>query len=121
MDGNFWGLVVAAVLTAIFGLIIAGQNAKLAKKLQTNHGKTPGQHIEEGALAAQQALANSQLVALQLEQYKAEQAEADRRQHDLIQQYVDTDAQAHVELRSLIMQVALEKKPPGASGDAPET
>lgn len=112
MNSNALDLVVATVLTAIFGLIISWQNFKLSRKLQTNHGKTAGQHIEEGALAAQEANVNAQLVALQLEQYKREQAAKDQREHDLIQQYVDADALAHTELRALIMQVALGQEPP---------
>lgn len=115
MESNTIGYIVAACLTGLFGVFIAWQNYKLAKKLQTNHGKTPGQHIEEGSLAAQQALANSQLVALQLEQYKAEQATIAQREHDLIQRYVEDDAKAHTELRAMLVQVALDREPPAAS------
>lgn len=115
MDTNLLDMLVATVLTALFGLVIAWQNYKMSKKLQTNHGKTIGQHVEEASLQAQQANINAQLVALQLDQYKAEQAAIALREHDLIQQYVDADAAAHTELRSLITQVALEKQPPSAS------
>lgn len=115
MNGNALDLVVATVLTAIFGLLISWQNAKMARKLQTNHGKTIGQHVEDAARAADEANVNAQLVQLQLEQYKAEQAATQQREHDLITRYVEDDAKAHAELRAMLVQVALDKEPPATS------
>lgn len=112
MDPAFIGSVMLAVATLTAAIIAAVTSFRIAKRTKTNHGKNIGQHVEEASLAAQEANLNAQLVALQLEKYKQEQAVSQQRQHDLIQQYVDTDAAAHTELRALIMQVALGQEPP---------
>lgn len=106
------GYIVLAAATLAAAVVAARGQRRTRKMVQTNHGKTIGQHVEAAALDAKQANTNAQLVQLQLEQYKQEQAAAGQRLHDVIQQYVDADALAHTELRSLIMQVALGQEPP---------
>lgn len=103
------GYIGAAIVAAVPSTLAWFSTRKTAKKIETNHGKTIGQHVEETAISAQEAKLAAQLAALQLEQYKAEQATIAQREHDQIQQYMDADAAAHVELRALITQVALNK------------
>jgi hypothetical protein len=101
--------LVAATLAAAF----VGAWATLVgnRQLKTNHGKTIGQHVEDASEAAQAANINAQLVALQLEQYKRDQAEAARIEHELLEGYVRDDRAAHEELRKQLLLIALGKDP----------
>lgn len=47
MGSSLLEVIIACALTAVFGLLISWQNAKMAKKLKTNHGKTIGEHVED--------------------------------------------------------------------------
>lgn len=102
-SGGDWGLILSALITGIFGMVIVKQNANLAKKTKTNHGKTIGQHVETAAADAQEAKLTAQLVALQLQEYKNLQAAQAKAEHDLIEKYVNDDASAHAEIRQLII------------------
>lgn len=73
-NASDWGYVVSALVTGIFGIFIAWQNYKLGQKTKTNHGKTIGQHVETAAADAAEAKLAAQLVALQLQEYKNQQA-----------------------------------------------
>lgn len=103
-------LVISAVITGVFGVAITWQNARMNRKIKTNHGKTIGQHVEAASDSAALAAAKAEaakaavdLVALQLDTYKHEQAMLALDQKRTIEGYVATDAQAHAELRELIM------------------
>lgn len=98
--------VLAVAITGCFGIFIAWQNYLLARKVKTNHGKTIGEHTEDAAADAAEAKLAAQLVALQLQEYKNEQAVRALAEHNLIESYVDADAEAHRDIRLLIMQVA---------------
>lgn len=103
------GYIISAVITGLFGMVVVWQNWKLSQKTKTNHGKTIGQHAEDAAADAREAKLTSQLVALQLQEYKNDQASAALAEHTLIEGYVRDDAAAHKEIRSLILQVASSK------------
>lgn len=112
MDPVLLGSLALAIATLAAAIIAAWASIKVTRRTKTNHGKNIGQHVEEAAADARQANINAQLVALQLEEYKRDQAAIQQREHDLISRYVEDDAKAHAEMRGLIMQVALEKQPP---------
>lgn len=104
-----WATVIASVITGAFGVVIILMQRAQARRTRTNHGKTIGQHVEQAAADAQEAKLSAKLLALQLEEYKAQQRrEADKLQRT-IKGYVDADALAHAEIRSLIIQVAQGK------------
>lgn len=108
--GDAGGYEISAGITGLFGIFIAWQNYQLSRKTKTNHGKTIGQHAEDAAADAKEAKLTAQLVALQLQEYKNEQAASSLAEHTLIEGYVRDDAAAHKEIRSLILQVATAPK-----------
>lgn len=116
MDPGLLGSLCLAAATLVAAVIAAWVSISVSRRTKTNHGKTIGQHVEEAALAAQEANVNAQLVQLQLDKYKAEQAATQQREHDLIARYVEDDAKAHTELRAMLVQVALDKEPPPVAG-----
>lgn len=106
MDGTTWGYIISAIVTGIFGLLITWQNWRLSKKVRTNHGKTIGQHVELASAQAEAAKAGVDLVALQLDTYKRQQAAEALEQQRTIESYVAADALAHAQLRELIVSSA---------------
>ena len=115
MDPTLLGYLALAVATLAAAFVGAWSSVKSNRRTKTNHGKTIGQHVEEAARSAEQAHLTAQLVALQLERYKSEQAAADLVEHNLIEGYVSADLAAHQELRSLILQVAAQRHDPPTS------
>lgn len=126
MDGS---AILAVVITGIFGLFIAWQNYLLSQKVRTNHGKNIGEHLEEvgddikdaatrSEAARVEALASktaAQLVALELREYKAQQAadalavkialeDRDNNFERALIEHTADDARNFAELRSLLIQ-----------------
>lgn len=116
MDPSLVGSLALSAATLMAAGVAAWVSIRVSRRTRTNHGKTIGQHVEDAARAADEANVNAQLVQLQLEQYKAEQAATQQREHDLIARYVEDDAKAHAELRAMLVQVALDKEPPAQAG-----
>lgn len=112
LSGNATAIIIAVVTVSIPSFCGAWISLMTSKKIKTNHGKTIGQHTEQAGEDAQAAKVTAQLVALQLQEYKSEQRAASEAERKLIEKYVADDAAAHIEMRSLIIQVAQGRVPP---------